>query len=100
MEKEKLKEEILKGIEICKNEITLYEDGVEIEANVEQIDFVINELNDILLSIENNSIPSKANRYQLTSMWNITHEWGWNIWNESDNMLSLIPKINKLYLEY
>ncbi len=96
----RLKEELINSIEICKKGIELCNEGKSIEANIEQINFVIDEFTEILSKIENDSLHDKDNRYQLISMWNITHEWGWDIWNESDNMVSLVPKINKVYLDF
>lgn len=96
---ENFKQDILKCINLCLQELEKRKKGISGESTVKQLENVIvPELYELLNAIDKNTtLPPKEERY-LTSFANAFTVWGWNMQNPTQIFL-LLKNIDTEYKE-
>ena len=95
---EKFKQNALKAIQLCNEEIEKRNAGIEGESSQKQLEEVIlPELNAIVDLLENNQLPSRESRY-LNSFAHAFKVWGWDM-REPTELFLLLTELNDQYKE-
>lgn len=90
---ENFREQILKAIKLCNDELMKRKKGILGESTQDQLKTVIlSELEQLLKIVDDNTLPKKDQRY-LISFANAFTVWGWDMQNPTDIFL-LITKLN------
>lgn len=93
---EKFREQLLKILELCNDELMKRKKGILGESTQEQLETVIlPELEQLLKIVDGNTLPQKDQRY-LISFASAFTIWGWDMQNPTDIFL-LITKLNNDY---
>lgn len=97
MKIDKLKQEVLECIELCKMELENRRNGIEGESTIEQLEeIIIPDLSEFLIKLENKDISTKKEDRYLVSFWYAFKEWGWNM----DNATELYKKLTDIHHGY
>ena len=95
---EKFKQNVLKAIQLCNDEIQKRNAGIEGESTKKQIEEVIlPELNTIIGLLDSNKLPAKDDRY-LNSFAHAFTVWGWSM-QEPTELFLLLTQLNNQYKE-
>lgn len=94
---DKLKKEILEGIELSRRELKNRKNGIEGESTIEQLEkVIIPDLEDILLKLDNKIIPKKrVDRYSL-AYGNALKMWDWDM----ERATELYKKLTDIHHDY
>lgn len=80
---------------LCSCELAKRKSGVLGESSINQLEQIIKELDELLVKIRLDDIPSKSNRY-LVSFAYAFKDWGWNMQNPTELYTSLC-RLNTSY---
>jgi hypothetical protein len=95
---EKFKQNVLKAIQLCNEEIQRRNAGIEGESSQKELEEVIlPELNAIVDLLGKNQLPSRESRF-LNSFAHAFKVWGWDM-REPTELFLLLNKLDKQYKE-
>lgn len=95
MEINEIKEKINICLHICDIEIKKRGNGVSGESSITQLEFINEDLNNLMKILKSELGPSTQERY-LTSFANAFRIWGWDMTQPTELFL-LLTEINNVY---
>lgn len=94
--KEKLLENIEECLHLCDKELKKRTLGVKGESTVKQLQFIIDELNSLKVTLNNNNIPKKEERYLISFGLAFRGDWCWDM-NKPTELFMKLLEINDCY---